>query len=588
MNHFEQAIGFWRAGRTSDAAHAFRRWIETAPDDGEAHYQLAMLYLQGQQADAALPHLARADELLGGRAEVRLNHAALLQRLGRAAAALPLLRDVLAGGDDRPELHFNLGVVLQALGRYLEAADHFGRARGFRPQWGAAWTSEGYCRINAGDPERARVGLSEASERLPQDPVLASNTMLALNYCASISSAELRRRHLQWADSLGAPKRAGSPVRLGSPARARRLRIGFVSPNFGDHAVAYFFEPLLEHLDPARVEAIAYADSAAAGATASRLRQRFAAWRITAGVPDDRLARQIVADRIDVLVDLAGHTVGNRLPVFARRCAPLQCSMIGYPATTGLGAIDLAFTDATLDPPEEHGAAYVETLARLPLFCCYRPPREVDAPDPGTLPMLTRGYPTLGSFQTLAKLSDPTLEVWASVMAALPGARLRIMALAGGDPAASAVLRDRLAARGIAPERVDILPFSGFDDYLAEHRRIDACLDTWPWNGHTTTCHALWMGVPTLTAPGERRAGRMGAAVLRAAGMAHWVASGRAEVPALAVALFADPDRLHAERQALRARLAASVLCDGRGYTDAVLSAMWEALARPHTGTRNH
>lgn len=567
---FERAMAAWQQGRARDAETLFRALLDREPGHGEGQHRCGLLLAQYGHPEAALEFLARAEVLLDGRADVRINFATVCQRLGRLDQALGLLEAAVASGARQRELFFNLGVVRQALGRFTDAAEAFAAARRQDPDWADPWYSEGNCLLNAGQPEIARAVLAEARRRFPSDAGIASNYLLTLNYCPTVTPSELGQAHREWGLAL-AGATGGRPAgrvptrgRQRGNVRAARRRLGFLSPNLGDHAVAFFFEPLLEHLDATRYECFAYALTEGADTVGTRLKARFAHWRDVARLDDATLAQRLADDRLDVLIDLAGHTAANRLPVLANRLAPLQVSMIGYPATSGIGAIDYCLTDATLDPPAEAGHAFVENLYRLPLFCCYRPPEQ--GPAVGELPLLAAGAPTLGSFQSLGKLSDPTLDMWSALLLRVPAARLQLRALGAGDRRAVAHLLERFAARGVENGRIEVGGFAGFEDFLAAHHQIDLCLDTLPWNGHTTTCHALWMGVPTLTARGDRRAGRMGAALMEAVGLPALVVGRAEDFAARGAELLADAAGLAAIRAGLRDRLLASPLCDGVAY----------------------
>lgn len=572
-----RANALCQSGRLPDAEAVLRTLVGRYPDFAEGQHQHGLVLARLGRVDAARRHLEQASRLAPDRHDIRINHATVCQHQGDLAAALVQLEAARDAGARRPELFYNLGIVLQGLERYREAAAALAEANALHPDWPEPWLTRSACLLTAGDAAGAADVLREARERLPHArDFLAPNHLMALHYVDTVTPAELRRAHADWGAAAIAAAPPGAPPR-DTAVRPKRLRIGFVSPNLSGHSVGFFVEPLVSHLSRSRYEAIAYRHGSTADVVTSRLKAKFDRWREVGQADDGALARSIVADRIDVLVDLAGHTAGSRLALFARRLAPVQLSMIGYPGTTGLSTIDYCLTDGTLDPADDPDPPYVERLARLPLFCCYRPPDEDVAPGP--LPMLESGAPTFGCFQSLAKLTPTTLAAWQGLFRRYPAARLAIKTLGGKDPAARAALLERLAAAGLPPSQVTIEGFSGFADFLRAHHRIDLFLDTLPWNGHTTTCHALWMGVPTLTLAGDRRAGRMGKAVLEAVGLPEFVADSPAGFAAAGAAILARPAALADLRADLRRRLLASRLCDGRDYAHQFESFVEEAFA---------
>jgi predicted O-linked N-acetylglucosamine transferase (SPINDLY family) len=353
------------------------------------------------------------------------------------------------------------------------------------------------------------------------------------------------------------------------------LRVGYVSPDLYQHSVAFFLEPILAHHDRSRFEPIVYSDTARPDAVTARLRARAAAWHEVRGLSDDQLARRIAASEIDVLIDLAGHTAGNRMGVFARRPAPVQVSYLGYPNTTGLAAIDYRITDATADPPGDADALHTEKLLRLPRCAwCYQP--SPLAPPVAPSPAMKNGFVTFGCFNALPKMNDPLLQLWAKLIASVPNARLVLKSPGLKSEAAAAHVRDVLESAGLAADRFDLLPpVHPYAAHLASYETIDIALDTYPYNGTTTTCDALWMGVPVLTRAGRTHVSRVSASLLAAAGLPDWVTPTDDDYLARATRAAADIDALTALRSRLRDRMAASPLCDGqamaRAFEDALL-----------------
>ena len=379
-----------------------------------------------------------------------------------------------------------------------------------------------------------------------------SNLLKALNYDPRAGRETLLAEHRRWLSVYGPAPLLGPAPGLDC-ALERPLRVGYVSPDFRVHAVSYFFEPILAHHDRRRVEPICYAEVATGDSVTARLQGLAADWRWTVGLTDPQLAEQVRRDRIDILVDLAGHTSGNRLGVFSRKPAP-RCKLtyLGYPNTTGLSTIDYLLTDAVVDPPGEP-AWSTEEPYRLPgLFCCYATPAE--APEVGPPPEGRLGYVTFGSLHKLSKLNEAVLDLWCDLLRAVPSARLLLFRnnLTGSR---QEDLRRHFQAQGIADERVELRHTKEGGGHLAVYQGIDISLDVFPWCGHTTACESLWMGVPVITLLGDRHAGRMTASVLQ--GSSTLLGMGRAHSPAdyIAIArrMAEDVDGLARLRSVLRA-----------------------------------
>jgi predicted O-linked N-acetylglucosamine transferase (SPINDLY family) len=288
-----------------------------------------------------------------------------------------------------------------------------------------------------------------------------------------------------------------------------------------------------------------------------------ARWRSLCGMPDDAVARQIEADRIDILVDLGGHT-GTRLGVLARRPAPVQVTWLGYPNTTGMETIQYRLTDAVADPPGEP-ICHTEELVRLPSgFCCYDPPR--DAPEVTPLPAASAGFVTFGGLHKLAKYNDRVFDRWCEVLRALPAARL-LLFRDGLRGRTANRLRAEFIRRGVAADRLRLESRVDHASFLAIYQQVDVALDTLPWSGHVTACEALWMGVPTLTLLGDRHAGRMVASVLTQVGLQEFITRTPEEFVTRTVALVGDLERLARLRAGLREQVRSSPLCDAAGFT---------------------
>jgi predicted O-linked N-acetylglucosamine transferase (SPINDLY family) len=374
------------------------------------------------------------------------------------------------------------------------------------------------------------------------------------------------------------------PLRATGPDR--RLTLGFVSSDLRTHSISWFLLPLLANLDRKAFRVACYDTGVKADRVTERLRRLSDVWRNLPRLTPSALSAQIRADGVDIAIDLSGHTAGHRLATLHMRPAPLQVTWLGYPNTTGVRAIDLRIVDAVTDPLMDDGASSerpstvaTERLLRLPeCFLCYGPPDdalEPTMPEPGG----SSGGVVFGSFSTLSKVNDACAALWAKVLGAVPGSRLLLKNRAFATPAVRDRVVRRLAAAGLDPARIEAAAWTDSTaDHLAYYRRLHIALDTWPYCGTTTTCEALWMGVPVVTLAGATHASRVGASLLTTTELTDLIARTEEEYVSIAAALAADPARIAALRSSLRERMRRSPLCDAPGFAarfGAALRAEW-------------
>jgi predicted O-linked N-acetylglucosamine transferase (SPINDLY family) len=373
------------------------------------------------------------------------------------------------------------------------------------------------------------------------------------------------------------------PNHTNSREAGRRLRIGYVSADFRHHAVAYFFEPILANHNPQAVEIFCYAQVQQEDAYTERFKGYAQHWHSLLGLDDDAAAQLILGHQIDILVDLTGHTSGNRLQVFARKPAPVQMTYLGYPGTTGMEAVDYKILDVYSAPEGVAEAAYTERILRLPhSLWCYRP--TADMPEPTVLPALERGYITFGSFNNFNKIDQPTLDLWGTLLQQIPTARLLMVTVPEGET--RTWLLQQFVSRGVAAEQLE---FRGKLDHAAFHRmflEVDVSLDPLNVNGATTTCESLWMGVPVISQVGARFLTRAGYSILMTAGLAEFAAHSAAEYLAIAQRLAQDLPGLAVLRAGLRARLERNPLTDASAFTrnlETLYATAWQQWCGPHT-----
>ncbi len=557
------------AGQAREAEAALTHAARLLPDNlAVAHSHATALLVVGQ-AEAAASAFARIAAALPDDADAHANHGSARLVAGDPIAAVQALERALALTPDHRGALGNLGVALKEAARLSEAIACFQRLIALDAANASAWSNLGSCLREAGEMDDAVAAFDRALALDPDAAASATNRLLALNY-RPIDPARLLAEHRAWADRFEPPGVSPRPV----PPAGRRLRIGYVSADFTNHPVSAFLEPLLAAHDRGAVELFAYAGVPFADDATDRLRGLVDHWRDTNGADDRTVAAWIRSDGIDVLVDLAGHTGGNRLGVFGLRPAPVQVTWLGYPGTTGLRSIGWRLTDAVADPPDVADAHHSERLIRLPVFLCYRPPAAAPAVEAG--PLGRGGPPTFGSFNNLAKVGPETVALWADILRRAPGTRLVLKSRPLGDPRLADRVRGRFAAHGVAPERVDIFGWMPVRaHHLEAYRLIDVALDPFPYTGTTTTCEALWMGVPVVTLRGNRHAARVGASLLTQVGRPAWIAADPGAYVETALALIADPP----DRSGVRAAMAASRLRDEAGFARSVEAAFRDILA---------
>jgi protein O-GlcNAc transferase len=469
------------------------------------------------------------------------------------------------------------GRALADEGRLGEAVQRFRRALAIKPDFAEAHYHLANALWNQGHIAPALGRYRRAIALDPSHEAARSNLAFALNYDPQASPSETYAAHLAWA-ALFPPPQAKSHANSREPDR--RLRIGYVSGDLCTHAVSSFFEPLLASHDRAAFEVFCYSSLAARQEddTTARLRSHADHWVRISSHSDESVAARIEKDRIDILVDLGGYTMQSRVKVFAVKPAPVQVTWLGYLNTTGLASMDYRVTDATVDPA---GADRFnsEALVRIPAPClCYRP---CDlAPPVAEPPALAAGHVTFGSFNNLPKLAPDVIRTWAKVLHAVEGSHLVIKTVQMRDAATADDLRRRLAAEGIGPERVELLAWRvRTEHHLARYGLIDIVLDTFPFNGVTTTCEALWMGVPVVTLRGDRPYGRVGASLLTALDLGRFIADNPDKYVKISVGLARNVGRLKTLRASLRERMRASSLCDGATFArhlEQAYRAMWQ------------
>jgi predicted O-linked N-acetylglucosamine transferase (SPINDLY family) len=573
--HNNLGNAFQDQGRLEEAVAHYRQALALKPDYAEANNNLGNAFTVQGKLDEAVTQYQHALALKPDYAEARSNLGNALRAQGQLDEAVAQYERALALKPDYAEAHSNLGTAFQALGKLDEAIEQFERALTLKPELAEAHSNIGAVLKDQGKLNEAIAQFERALAVKPDFVAAHSNLLFCLLYDERLSCDQLLAAHRQWDTRYGrgVPRPSGY---ANERSAGRRLKIGYVSGDFRQHSVAWFLEPLLTAHDHEAVEVFCYAEVKRPDPVTERFKALADHWRVTVGRSDEAVAAQIAADGIDILVDLAGHTAANRLLVFARKPAPVQVSWLGYPSSTGLSAIDYRLVDAVTDREDDLGSAASEELVRLDgAFLCYGPP--ADAPTPA--PRLESSVITFGSFNNPTKYSAATMDAWAELLSRMPAARLVLKGLPFTDTSTQALYHARFRQRGVPPQRITLWGRTADrSTHLAHYREIDIALDPFPYNGTTTTCEALWMGVPTVTLSGDRHSGRVGASLLTSVGLTELIAHDVEEYIAIAVRLANDRARLVDLSRSLRRQMAASPLCDAHGFArkiEAVYRSMW-------------
>ncbi len=556
------------------ASAALRAVLARDPGNADAAFNLGNSLRGLGRPREAVTCFRLAADLRPGFADALNNLGNAHKELGDFASAMTAFEEALRARPDHLAALNNAGCLLRTLGRSDEAEDTLRRGLAIDPGHPALLDNLGNVLKDAGELDEAIDCFRRSLDLDPDNPATHGNFAYALCF-QSPRPEPVRAEYERWSARFAAPVRRLAPDAHRDLSPGRRLNVGYVSADFRDHCQTLFTLPLLARHDHDRFRIFCYSSVERTDAYTDRIRAHADTWREVRALDDDELSRMIQGDCIDVLVDLTMHMSNGRPLVFARKPAPVQIAWLAYPGTTGMDAIDYRLSDPRLDPEgfENH---YTEHTLRLPdSFWCYDP--LTGALPVGPPPALERGHLTLGCLNNPCKLTDRTLSLWSGVVRALPAARLLLMVPEGRH---RLHLIERLAAAGIESRRVDFVAFRPRIDYLRTYQRIDFCLDTLPYNGHTTSLDALWMGVPTVTRVGGTCVGRAGLSQLHQLGLTDLAAHTDREFVDIAVALATDLPRLVSLRASLRARLESSPLMDGARFARHIEAAYRTAWIR--------
>jgi len=514
--------------------------------------------------------------------------ARLLRRLSMVGRAEALLEQLLLLTPENVSVINEMANILVDQGKITEAVEYQARALEITPNEPKVWANLGMNLVRLGQTEEGISLLKNAVEKMPHDNQLWSMLLQFMHYLPEIDRTDLLDMSRKWAN-LNAPSSLvnGDHDRVLDPNR--QLRIGYISPDFRDHSVMFFFEPLIDGHNRDVVELYGYGNVTSPDHVTERLKSKFDVYRPVYGLDSKEIEDLIKRDCIDILVDLAGHMGGAGLDAMAHKPAPIQVTWLGYPDTTGLSQIDFRFTDLIADPPGSEKFC-TEELVHLPdCFLCYGPGDVI--PPVSTLPCEQRGYVTFGSFNNSAKLNEKTIELWSNILKATPNSKLLLKFKSGQFDEVRALFVSRFEKYGVSEDRLMTSGWLQSPAHLELYHQIDIALDTFPYNGTATTCQSLLMGVPVISLAGEHHMSRVGLSLLKNVGLEFFVASTPQQYVSKAVVLAGQTESLSKIRASLRARMAASTLCNHIGFARKVEQAyrtMWHQYCETRHGKVGH
>ncbi len=552
---------FQRNGELERAKNLYLGVLQEQPDNVDALHLYGLACHQQGDHNTAIEYIEKAVRLMPAQPVLRNNLGDALHRAGQLEAALEQLQKALELQPAYAGAHQNLGAVFSAMGEYEHALRHSSEAVRLDPDKPEAWCDHGLVLLGHAQLEEAADAFRTALKLRPAYPKVANSLLYVLNLLPDADPCDIAAEHC----SVAAQVYGEVPVDLPAQATGKPIRIGFMSGDFCAHAVNYFFEPLMEHLDRSLFDTWCYSDVVHADDVTRRLQHYTQHWCDIAGWSDDRVIARVRADQLDMLVDLAGYTEHNRLAVFAGRSAACQVTWLGFPNTSGLPAMDYRIVDGFTVPASNAPSGAEKLLRPAPVFACFRPPAH--APEVSSAPFAEKGFITFGSLHKLEKINHRVVSLWADVLRANPGSKL-LLARDQLDSWQQQRLHRQFASHGIEGEQLEMRRLTDpSDSFFSLFADIDILLDTHPWSGHTLACCALWMGVPVVSLITNSHAGRMVASVLHQLGRDEWVALDEGRYVEIATELGRDRNGLAGIRAGLRDCLKQSVLLDEPGFT---------------------
>ncbi|MEE9302338.1 MAG: tetratricopeptide repeat protein [Thiotrichaceae bacterium] len=573
--HYSIGNAYYAKQDLTQAIRHFQQAVKFKPGYIEAHWKLGLALQQQGALNPAIHHYLEVIRLIPD--SQAANFAGVHYNLGLAFTvqnasekAVHHYQQLMRLNPSHIEGLENLGILLHQSGRYEESVTCYEQALRINPKNSTVYANFGNTLQAQGESEKALVYFKKGIEFAQKDErlLLYQYYLFGLQYNESVTPEKILEESCQWGDEVRSFCAPVYTTHSNTPDPNRRLRIGYLSPDFQNHSVAFFANALLTARNHKEFEIVCFAEISQPDTVTNQFQRLVDAWHFTSGIPDKQLAELIYSEKIDILVDpWAGHTKGNRLLTFAYRPAPLQITL--YQTTTGLECMDYRITDSYLDPPDENGANR-EPLLRLPhsIFCFSPPP---EAPAVGSLPCIRNDHITFGSFNNPAKYNPSMLSVWRNILLGIPRSRLILKNSAFQSNTVRNFVLSHFKAAGIADDRIEFIYYSPFrKDHLEKYNGVDIALDPFPYNGTTTTAEALWMGVPVIVLKGGKNFSRTSQSFLAILGLADLTANTPTEYISTAIKLANNTQQLTKLRQSLRQNMKNSPLCDQVNYMHAL------------------
>jgi len=568
-------IALKNQGRWQEAIECYKRALTIKSDLAEAHNNLGVIFKEQERWQEATECYQQSLAAKPDYAEAHSNLGIVLQEQRRSYEAMMSFERALVHKPNFAEGHLNLGIAFKTLGRLDEAISSLNQALILKSDLAEAHNHLGAIFKDQGRLDEALTAFKQAAALTPQLATPAGNIAYLLHFHPDYDTRSIADECRHWNEIHAKPLAKFILPHLNDRDPNRKLRIGYISPNFSSHPVGRFLLPLIEQHDRSQFELFAYAQVKHPDTLTHRFALRMDHWRIIFGLSDGELADRIRQDRIDLLIDLTMHMAGNRLLTFARKPAPVQVTWLAYCSSTGLNTIDYRLSDPYMDPPERDDSLYSEQTIRLPeTYWCYQPIGKEPAINP--LPATEQGFITFGCLNNFAKITHPTRATWKKILHALPTSRLMIHAAEGNH---RLQFLDEMEGAGIHAQRIQFVKNLPFESYFDSYHQIDIALDPFPYGGGTTTCDALWMGIPVVSLAGERAVGRGGFSLLSNLGLADLVGHDPDAYVRIALDLANNLPRLTELRATLRNRMQASSLMDAPRFTrhmEAAYRRMWQ------------
>lgn len=577
------ALKYYQAGDLKQAEYTCKEILKVQPDNYDILNILGNVYLDIRRFDLAITCFQKIVQLNPNSADAYafLGQAFLAQN--EMNKALESYNQALIINHNSIDALHNKGFILEKQGKLVEAVENYLLSLRIKPDSVEGLNNIGNLLKDMGQLNEADIYYKRALQINPTHSIIYSNLLLSMNYNAKYNALSIFTEHLNFAKRCAESFYSNIASYTNERRVTRSLRIGYVSPDFRKESVGFFIESVLASHNHQDFEIFCYHNLLVQDEMTERMKAHANNWRNIVGMSDEKVVELIHEDEIDILVDLIGHTRSNRILVFARKPAPIQVTWLGYPNTTGLSTMDYRIVDNFTDPPGMTEEFNTENLIRLPgCFLCYLPDK--NSPDVMKLPAHTKGYVTFGTFNTLAKVSPETIILWSKILKRIPNSKLIMKTQSLSDQATHQYLKNQFLQHGVTEERLELLSWvSSFQEHLEIYNRIDIVLDTFPYNGTTNTCEAMWMGVPVVTLEGNTHVSRVGVSLLSNVGLTDLIAKTQDEYIEKSVQLANDIEKLHLLRERLRGMMTRSPLTDSKQFTinlENFYRQMWETYCK--------